>query len=183
MPQDILEGTAYVLPRTLQWETVINMEELSTLEISSFANTSTIKIPISVWSKLIRSSNMVKRATEEEEMVMKELVTMNERLIYEHSLVLKYIKQTKSCAHSDYVQGCLNLLYRRLLLCETAVLYFSENVHSLHKAVTPNLILLKNSSYNSIIGQSTLIVDNQHSDLEPDSSSSDECDSDDSLVS
>ena len=145
MPQDVLEGTAYVLPRTLQWETVINMEELSTLEISSFANTSTIKIPISVWSKLIRSSNMVKRATEEEEMVMKELVTMNERLIYEHSLVLKYIKQTKSCAHSDYVQGRLHLLYRRLLLCETAVLYFPENVHSLHKAVTPNLILLKNS--------------------------------------
>ena len=132
---------------------------------------------------------------------------MNERLIYEHSLVLKYIKpsspnlsgyhvfppiwtissidtkQTKSCAHSDYVQGCLNLLYRRLLLCETAVLYFSENVHSLHIAVTTNLILLKNSSYNSIIGQSTLIIDNQHSDLEPDSSSSDECDSDNSLVS
>ena len=73
MPQDGLEGTAYVLPHTLQWETA--------LEISSFANTSTIKIPISVWSKLIRSSNMVKRATEEEEMVMKELVTMNERLI------------------------------------------------------------------------------------------------------
>ena len=87
MPQDVIEGTAYVLPRTLQWETVINMEELSSLEISSFANTSTIKIPISVWSKLIRSSNMAKRATEEEEMVMKELVTMNERLIYEHSLV------------------------------------------------------------------------------------------------
>ena len=111
MPQDVLEGTVYVLTRTLQWETVFNMEELSTLEISAFANTSTIEIPISVWSKLIRSSNMVKRATEEDEMVMKELVTMNERLIYEHSLVLKYIKQIKSCAHSDYVQGCLNLLY------------------------------------------------------------------------
>ena len=48
MPRDVFEGTMYVLSDTLQWETVINMEELSTLEISSFANRSTIKIPIDI---------------------------------------------------------------------------------------------------------------------------------------
>ena len=44
---------------------------------------------------------------------MKELVNMNESLIKEHLLVIINIEETKLCAHSNYVQGCLNLLYRR----------------------------------------------------------------------
>ena len=98
MPRDVFEGVVYVLPHTLQWETVCDMEELSMLEITSFANTSITKIPIDVWSKVIRASNMVKRATEEEDIVMKELVNMNKRLIKEHSLVLINIEETKLCA-------------------------------------------------------------------------------------
>ena len=140
--RDVFEGVAYALPHTLQWETVSDMEELSMLEITSFSNTSTTRIPIDVWSKVIRASNMVKRATEEEDIVMKELVNMNERLIKEHSLVLFNIEQTKLCAHSNYIQGCLNLLYRRLLLCEISLFSFSKNVCLHHKAVIPNLIFL-----------------------------------------
>ena len=70
------------------------------LEITSLANTSITKIPIDVWSKVIRTSNMVKRATEEEDIIMKELINMNERLIKEHSLVLINIEETKLCALS-----------------------------------------------------------------------------------
>ena len=147
MPRDTLEGTVYFLPATLQWETITDMEELSTLEISSFANAATVKIPIAVWSKVIRASSLVKRASEEEEMVVSELAMMNERLIDEHSLVLRNIQQKKTCTPSNYVQGCLNLLHRRLLLCETALLCFSEKVHLHHKAFIPNLLLLDNSSY------------------------------------
>ena len=182
MPQDVFEGVAYVLLHTLQWETVSDMEELSMLEITSFSNTSTTRIPIDVWSKEIRASNMVKRATEEEDIVIKELVNMNERLIKEHSLVLFNIEQTKLCAHSNYIQGCLNLLYRRLLLCEISLLSFSENVCLHHKPVIPNLIFLNSCMYKDL---SVLNSDDQHHDLQlgPDSVSSDECDSDDSLVS
>lgn len=182
MPRDVFEGVVYVLPHTLQWETVCDMEELSMLEITSFANTSITKIPIDVWSKVIRASNMVKRATEEEDIIMKELINMNERLIKEHSLVLINIEETKLCAHSNYVQGCLNLLYRRLFLCEISLLRFSENVCSHHKAVIPNLIFLNSCMYKDL---SVSNSDDQHLDLQlgPDSLSSDECDSDDSLVS
>ena len=145
--QDTLEGTVYYLPATLQWETITDMEELSTLKISSFANAATEKIPITVWSKVIRASSLVKRASEEEEMVVSELAMMNERLIDEHSLVLRNIQQKKTCTPSNYVQGCLNLLHERLLLCETALLCFSVKVHLHHKAFVPNLLLLDNSSY------------------------------------
>ena len=133
MPRDTLEGTVYFLPATLQWETITDMEELSTLEFSSFANAATVKILIAVWSKVIRASSLVKKASEEEEMVVSELAMMNERLIDEHSLVLRNIQQKKTCTPSNYVQGCLNLLYRRLLLCETALLCFSEKVQLLQQ--------------------------------------------------
>lgn len=147
-----------------------DMEELSMLEITSFSNTSTTRIPIDIWSKVIRARNMVKRVTEEEDIVVKELVNMNERLIKEHSLVLCNIVQTKFCAHSNYVQGCLNLLNRRLLLCEISLLSFSENVC---KAVIPNLIFLNSCMYKDL---SVLNSDDQHHDLQlgPDSLSSDE---------
>ena len=82
---------------------------------------------------MIRASSLVKKASEEEEMVVSELAMMNERLIDEHSLVLRNIQQKKTCTPSNYVQGCLNLLYRRLLLCETALLCFSEKVHLLQQ--------------------------------------------------
>ena len=96
MPRDSLEGSAYVLPINLEWDTVTNLEELASLEISSFAEISTIRIPVHVWSKLIRASKMIKRASEEEEMVKQELVTLNTRLIDEHSIVLQHIQVTKS---------------------------------------------------------------------------------------
>ena len=108
MPRDSLEGSAYVLPINLEWDTVTNLEELASLEISSFAEISTIRIPVHVWSKLIRASNMIKRASEEEEMVKQEL---NTRLIDEHSIVLQHIQVTKSATqYSAYLQGCLTSL-------------------------------------------------------------------------
>lgn len=45
---------------------------------------------------MIRASSLIKRACEEEEMVLSELATMNERLIEEHSLVLRNIQQWKT---------------------------------------------------------------------------------------
>ena len=105
---------------------------------------------------------------------MKELVNM---LIKENWLVLCNTEQTKLC-----VQSCLNLLYRRLLLCEVSLLSFSENVCSHHKAVIPNLIVLNSCMYKDLC---VLNSDDQHCDLQLglDSLSNDECDSDDSLVS
>lgn len=143
MTPDTMEGTVYALPRQLQWEHVVNLAELSSLEVSSLGNTSsTLKVPIDVWIKLIRESNMIKRASEEEKMVRKEFITVETSLKEEHALILQHIAsiQSASCLSlSRYEHGCVNLLNKRLLLCESSLLTFSKNVSAYHTVQLPKL--------------------------------------------
>lgn len=180
MPKDQLEGIAYVLPQTLEWETISNLEELSHLEMSSCADISTLMLPIDVCSKLIRTSNMIKRASEEEVMITQELAMLNSQLVEEHCSVLQQIKVMKvSQIHqsTSYVQGCLNLLNRRLILCESRLLAFSKTVSPYHKPIIPNLVLLNNDhdkSTSTSIEADLSDCDDPWLDVSS-SSSSDEC--------
>ncbi len=144
MTPDTMEGTVYALPRQLQWEHVVNLAELSSLEVSSLGNTSsTLKVPIDVWIKLIRESNMIKRASEEEKMVRKEFITVETSLKEEHALILQHIAsiQSASCLSlSRYEHGCVNLLNKRLLLCESSLLTFSKNVGAYHTVQLPSYV-------------------------------------------
>ncbi len=73
MRSDALEGSAYSLPRCLQFDVVKNLEELSSLEASSLVSKPPSNIPISLWVKVVRETNLIERASEEEEMIMKQL--------------------------------------------------------------------------------------------------------------
>ncbi len=109
MHRDILEGTAYVLPSQLNWVAVSNLEELSSLEVTSLAGNS--KIAIHVWIKVVRANNIKKRSTEEEQMVRSEIKVVEDTLKAEHNLLILNIRdlQVKDVP-SQYHVGCLNLL-------------------------------------------------------------------------
>lgn len=116
MCQDILEGSTYTLPRHLSWENVTNFEELTSLEVTSHATSTTI--PIDLWVKVVRASEMKRRAIEEQIVVRNEMQIFEDSVKEEHSLIQRNIVQSN--AHlSQFQQGCLNLLYHRLLFCES----------------------------------------------------------------
>lgn len=144
MLPDSLEGIAYELPRDLKWESVANLEELSSLEVSSLASKSAVTVPIELWVKVVRASNMTRRASEQEQMVKKEFASLESSMKAEHSILLQYITtiMQRSSPISSYQNGCLNLLKRRLLLCEASLLSFAKSVTSYHTVSMPQLEIL-----------------------------------------
>lgn len=144
MLPDSLEGIAYELPHELKWESVTNLEELSSLEVSSLASKSTVTIPIELWMKVVRASNMMRRASEEEQMVKNEFVNLENNMKAEHSTLLQYIAAVpqSSSPNSLYQNGCLNLLKRRLLLCEASLLSFAKCVTPYYTVNIPRLEIL-----------------------------------------
>ena len=140
MRHDQFEGVAYHLPANLNWETVSNLEELSTLEVASAGNCT---IPIHLWIKVVRACNMKERATEEVKMIMEEIITVANNLKYEHSVISRHIQDiATSDSLSLFQKGCLNLLHRRLLLCESYLITFSRTVNQYHTVELPDTSLL-----------------------------------------
>ncbi|XP_064400690.1 uncharacterized protein LOC135346605 isoform X5 [Halichondria panicea] len=140
MRHDQFEGVAYHLPANLNWETVSNLEELSTLEVASAGNCT---IPIHLWIKVVRACNMKERATEEVKMIMEEINTVANNLKYEHSVISRHIQDiATSDSLSLFQKGCLNLLHRRLLLCESYLITFSRTVNQYHTVELPDTSLL-----------------------------------------
>ncbi|XP_064385781.1 uncharacterized protein LOC135334499 isoform X1 [Halichondria panicea] len=140
MRHDQFEGVAYHLPANLNWDTVSNLEELSTLEVASAGNCT---IPIHLWIKVVRACNMKERATEEVKMIMEEINTVANNLKYEHSVISRHIQDiATSDSLSLFQKGCLNLLHRRLLLCESYLITFSRTVNQYHTVELPDTSLL-----------------------------------------
>ena len=139
MCQDILEGSTYTLPRHLSWENVTNFEELTSLEVTSHATSTTI--PIDLWVKVVRASNMKRRAIEEQIVVRNEMQIFEDSVKEEHSLIQRKIQDiVQSNPHlSQFQQGCLNLLYHRLLFCESSLLNFLNEFGLHHNICLPKL--------------------------------------------
>ena len=139
MRHDQFEGVAYHLPANLNWETVSNLEELSTLEVASAGNCT---IPIHLWIKVVRACNMKERATKEVKMIMEEINTVANNLKYEHSVISRHIQDiATSDSLSLFQKGCLNLLHRRLLLCESYLITFSRTVNQYHTVELPDQLI------------------------------------------
>ncbi len=77
----------YSLPRYLNFNIVKNLEELSSLEMSSFLSEQASDISISLWVKVVWEVNFIRRATKEEETVMNDLKTIEKSLKEAHSLI------------------------------------------------------------------------------------------------
>ena len=103
MRSDALEGTVYSLPRCLTFDVVKNLEGLSALEISSLPTDPVADVPISLWVKVVRELNLIRRATEEEETVMKEFEAIEKSMKEEHSLIQHHL--------SSVAQSCIQHLF------------------------------------------------------------------------
>lgn len=188
MLPDSLEGIAYELPRDLKWESVTNLEELSSLEVESLASKSTVTVPIELWVKVVRASNMMKRASEEEQMVNKEFASLENSMKAEHSILLQYVSTVtqSSSPNSLYQKGCINLLKRRLLLCEASLLSFAKSVTSYYTVNIPQLEILGSDTHGYDIEDSATNKPQEDPDIHDHCQSIcsvyDESDSDDSDV-
>ena len=150
MRSDALEGTVYSLPRCLTFDVIKDLEELSALEISSLPTDPVADVPISLWVKVVRELNLIRRATEEEETVMKEFEAIEKSMKEEHSLIqhhLSSIAQTELYSAS-FRSGCVHLMKRKLLQCEVSLANFSHTV-SKHYTVTLPLLQLINCDNQS----------------------------------
>lgn len=148
----------YSLPGCLNFNVVKDLEELSSIEISSLLSEPASNIPISLWVKVIREVNLIRRAAEEENTVMKEFEDVEKSMKEEHSLIqhhLSSVSQTESYSAS-FRNGCVHLLKRRLLQCEASLLNFSNTVSKYHTVTLPHLQLFNcdNQSFDFCLAPS-----------------------------
>ena len=126
-PKDQFEDTLYKLPQTLQWQTVLHLEQIVNVELST-----NVGVPADMASltKTVRVLRMKQRAQEVE--ILKEDMR---RCIHfhtaEHSLLRVHLNRIHGDVQTTYSKGCLNLLYHRLLQCEIALNHYSK-VFQLH---------------------------------------------------
>lgn len=139
---DVLEGTAYCLPNTLNWETLSNLEQVTSLEIASLAGT--CSIPIEAYVKILRAANMKNRCTEEQQMINNEIRNTEGFLKKDHANLQEQIQLIKQSGSelSQFNSGCVNLLFQRLLLCEASLINFAQTIGLYHCVQLPDLILL-----------------------------------------
>ncbi len=175
MRLDTLEGNAYSLPRRLQFDSVKNLEELSSLELLSLVSKPASDVPITLWVRVVRETNLINRATEEENIISKEFVSVEKSMKEEHSTLQKHLSSMSSESHSTCFQkGCIHYLKRKLLRCEASLLSFSKTVSMYHTINLPHLQLV-HSDYQSCdyISQSdfmpnVLVSDSDNSDSDSD---------------
>ncbi len=172
MHRDTLEGSAYSLPSQLNWVVVSNLEELSSLEVTSLAGNS--KIAIQVWIKVVRASNLKKRSIEEEQMVKSEMKVVEDTLKAEHSLLVQNIHDLQE--PSQYQVGCLNLLNKQLLLSEVSLMNFSETVKKYHSVLLPQFHVI---GPDGLFDISTINEDTSTNDFCSTTSEESDCDSSD----
>ncbi len=152
MRSDALEGSAYSLPRCLQFDVVKNLEELSSLEASSLVSKPPSNIPISLWVKVVRETNLIERASEEDEMIMKEFKAVERTMKDEHSMIQQHLSsmaQSSICS-AFFRNGFIHFLKRKLLQCEASLLNFAKTVSKYHTVDLPpfHLIIAHNQSFD-----------------------------------
>ena len=156
MTPDILEGTSYRLPERLNWELVANVEMLTSLEVHSIVTSPTM--PTELSAKIARAVDMKKRAEEDLRILKEEICQIVDFYTREHSLIKQHIdhflKSTDSL--SCFKQGCLNLLYHRLLSCEITLTHFSRSVISDQPIHLPKLSLVMADDIGSELESVTL---------------------------
>lgn len=166
MSPDILEGTAYHLPDKLNWEVVTNTERLTTSEMNSMSS-ETASAPTEILAKIVRAHDMKSRASEEVEILKKEMSRVVEFYSKEHSLLMQHI----DCLNTTdslpvFQQGCLNLLYHRLLLCEKILVHLSSLFSHHHNLSIPKLSLFTSDGRCTKLEESDVesASDSMHSD-------------------
>ncbi len=158
MRPDALEGNVYSLPRCLSFDIVKNLEELSSLEMSSLLSEPASDVSISLWVKVVWEVNLIRRATEEEETVMNELKAIERCLKEEHSLIQHHLSSVSETEvySASFRTGCVHLLKRKLLQCEASLLNFSKTVSKYHTVALPLLELFScdNQSFDFYLSPS-----------------------------
>ena len=124
-------------------------------------------VPTEVLAKIVRAHDMKRRASEEVEILKKEMSRVVEFYSKEHSL----LKQHTDCLNttdslSVFQQGCLNLLYHRLLLCEKILVHLSSLFSHHHNLTIPKLSLLTSDGRCTQLDESDVesASDSVHSD-------------------
>ena len=113
--KDQFEGTLYILPQSLQWCDIVDLEEMANLELSSH---STVSVDTALLNRAVRILHMNHRAQEEIEMVKEDMKRTAEFYAAEHSLLHSHLDRICSGVQNVYNKGCLNLLSYRLIQCE-----------------------------------------------------------------
>ena len=138
MAADVLEGTEYHLPDRLNWESVANVERVTSLEVDSIISSTTV--PTELSAKIVRAFGMKRRA-DEVEILREEISRILDFYTREHSLLEQHIDDCINSTDSPscFKRGCLNLLYRRLLSCEVTLMHFLNSVSHHHHVHLPKL--------------------------------------------
>jgi len=119
-PKDQFEDTLYKLPQTLQWQTVLDLEQIVNVELST-----NIEVPADMASptKAVRVLQMKQRAQEEVYILKEDMRRCINFHTAEHSLLRVCLNRIHGDVQITYSRCCLNLLYHRLLQCEIALLF------------------------------------------------------------
>ena len=155
MAADVLEGTAYHLPDRLNWELVANVERVTSLEVDSII--SSTAVPTELSAKIVRAFDMKRRVEEEVEILREEISRILDFYTREHSLLEQHIDDCINSTDSPscFKQGCLNLLYHRLLYCEVTLMHFSNSISYHHHVLLPKLkLIVADGSYGCSLFES-----------------------------
>ena len=137
-PRDEYEGTVYHLPQSLQWQDVLDSEGLISVELSTYHAEAR---DTNLINKAIRANNMKQRAEEEIEMVKEDMKRAAKFYCTEHLLLHSQIDALQ-IVQTRYRNGCVNLLYHRLLQCECTLLQYSKNFEPYISFVYPPCSLI-----------------------------------------
>lgn len=135
MPTDTYEGSLYHLPRTLSWETVSNLEELTSVEVNCTIGNNAV--PVETLLPAVRLMNILSRSEEEERIIHKEMINVASFYLNENSIIRHSIGELKS--QSAYNRGCANLLHHRLLLNEMTLVTLSKCASLYNKFKLPEM--------------------------------------------
>ena len=128
--RDPFEGSSYLLPQTLSWESAADLDTLRTWEIVSRCPHS-FSLPAKTVRQLIDDLNLKNRAVEEIRLLKEEMLSVVDFYSEEHkSLQQQLVVCENQSDKSRYTQGCIILLKHRLLSCElmlkNAEMHFSS---------------------------------------------------------
>ena len=122
-PRDEFEGTLYKLPQSLHWQSVVDMEELVRVELSTNVCAT---VDIALLNRAVRALQLKQRAQEEIEIVKEDMRRSADFYTAEYMLLHAHLNEIRSRAQTRYNKGCMNLLCHRLLHCEITLAHFSK---------------------------------------------------------
>lgn len=117
--------------------------------MDSIINSTTV--PTELSGKIVRAFDMKKRAEEKVEIMHQEISQIADFYTKEHLILKQHIDRLNSSdLFSCFNQGCLNLLYHRLLSCEVSLTNFSNCVSHYHSVHIPKLsLIVTDASYHN----------------------------------